>query len=122
MLYSVSPFFFLKSCGPKPKENCSTRTPTRLAPKKWPNSCAMIRTLKTKIKIINENVADLDCQMLQDKKIAFYVNEKTEKSFRNIPQLEIVFLKNINPFDVLNYKYLLIENPAEAVKFLEARG
>lgn len=47
---------------------------------------------------------------------------KTEKSFRNISQLEIVFLKNINPFDVLNYKYLLIENPVESVKFLESRG
>ncbi|MCX6752629.1 MAG: 50S ribosomal protein L4 [Candidatus Nomurabacteria bacterium] len=49
-------------------------------------------------------------------------DEKTEKSFRNIPQLEIVFLKNLNPFDVLNYKYLLIENPVESVKFLEQRG
>ena len=52
----------------------------------------------------------------------FERNEKTEKSFRNIPQLEIVFLKNLNPFDVLNYKYLLIENPVESVKFLESRG
>ena len=49
-------------------------------------------------------------------------NEKTEKSFRNLPQLEIVFLKNINPLDVLSYQYLLIENPEESVKFLESRG
>jgi len=49
-------------------------------------------------------------------------NKKTEKSFRNIPQLEISFLKNMNPSDVLDYKYLLIENPVESVKFLEARG
>ncbi len=49
-------------------------------------------------------------------------SDKTEKSFRNIPQLEIAFLKNLNPFDVLNYKYLLIENPVESVKFLESRG
>jgi ribosomal protein L4 len=49
-------------------------------------------------------------------------NEKAEKSFRNLPQLEIVFLKNLNPLDVLNHKYLLIENPTESVKFLEARG
>lgn len=49
-------------------------------------------------------------------------NEKTEKSFRNIPSLEIVFLKNLNPLDVLNHKYLLIENPVEGVKFLESRG
>ena len=49
-------------------------------------------------------------------------NEKTEKSFRNLPQLQIVFLKNLNPLDVLKYRYLLIENPTEAIKFLESRG
>ena len=49
-------------------------------------------------------------------------SEKTEKSFRNISSLEIAFLKNLNPLDVLNYKYLLIENPVESVKFLESRG
>lgn len=48
-------------------------------------------------------------------------DEKIEKSFRNISSLEIVFLKNLNPLDVLNYKYLLIENPVESVKFLESR-
>jgi hypothetical protein len=36
--------------------------------------------------------------------------------------LDIVFLKNLNPLDVLNHRYLLIENPTESVKFLEARG
>jgi large subunit ribosomal protein L4 len=49
-------------------------------------------------------------------------SEKTEKSFRNLPQVEIVFVKNLNPLDILNHQYLLIENPAEAVKFLELRG
>ncbi len=48
-------------------------------------------------------------------------SEKTEKSFRNISVLDIVFLKNLNPMDVLNYKYLLIENPEASVKFLESR-
>jgi large subunit ribosomal protein L4 len=52
----------------------------------------------------------------------FARNEKAEKSYRNLPQLDIVFLKNLNPLDVLNHKYLLIENPEESVKFLEARG
>lgn len=49
-------------------------------------------------------------------------SEKTEKSFRNLPQVEIVFVKNLNPLDILNHQYLLIENPTEAVKFLESRG
>ncbi|MFA6520019.1 MAG: 50S ribosomal protein L4 [Candidatus Paceibacterota bacterium] len=52
----------------------------------------------------------------------FERGEKAEKSFRNLSQIEIVFLKNLNPMDVLNHKYLLIENPTEAVKFLESRG
>jgi len=49
-------------------------------------------------------------------------NQKTEKSFRNLPQLKIAFLKNLNPVDVLNHQYLLIENPKESIKFLESRG
>jgi large subunit ribosomal protein L4 len=49
-------------------------------------------------------------------------NEKSEKSFRNLSSTEVVFLKNLNPLDVLNHKYLIIENPAEAVKFLESRS
>ena len=49
-------------------------------------------------------------------------NANIEKSFRNISALEIVFLKNLNPLDVLNHQYLLIENPTESVKFLESRG
>lgn len=49
-------------------------------------------------------------------------SQEAEKSFRNLPQLDMVFLKNLNPLDVLNHQYLLIENPTEAVKFLEARG
>ncbi len=48
-------------------------------------------------------------------------DEKIEKSFRNIPTIEIVFLKNLNPLSVLNYQYLLIENPVESVKFLASR-
>ena len=49
-------------------------------------------------------------------------NEKTEKSLRNLPQLEIIFLKNLNPLDALRHKYILIENPEESIKFLESRG
>ena len=49
-------------------------------------------------------------------------DKKKELSFRNLPQLKMVFLKNLNPLDVLQYRYLLIENPEESVKFLESRG
>ena len=55
--------------------------------------------------------------------IALYErNPKIEKSFRNIPVLDTVFLKNINPLDILNYKYLMIEKPVESVAFLASRG
>ena len=47
---------------------------------------------------------------------------KTEKSFRNLKNLELVFVKNLNPLDILNHKYLVVEKPEESVKFLESRG
>jgi len=49
-------------------------------------------------------------------------NESKEKSLRNLPQLKIIFLKNLNPLEALKYQYLLIENGEESVKFLESRG
>ncbi len=52
----------------------------------------------------------------------FARDAKVEKSFRNISTLDLVFLKNLNPLDVLNHKYLLIESPTESVKFLESRA
>jgi large subunit ribosomal protein L4 len=52
----------------------------------------------------------------------FERDQKAEKSFRNLPQLSLIFLKNLNPVEVLNHKYLLIEKPKDAVKFLESRG
>lgn len=48
-------------------------------------------------------------------------NENAEKSFRNLPGLEMVFVKNLNPLDILNYQYLLIENPVDSVNFFSSR-
>src|SRR3989344_1337663 len=81
-------------------------------------------SIKTKdaVKVV-ENLAKVTDWKMKDSSLKprvltalFGRNEKTEKSFRNIPALELVFLKNLNPFDVLNYKYLLIENPVESIK------
>lgn len=52
----------------------------------------------------------------------FARNSNTEKSYRNLPQLDLVFVKNLNPLDILNHKYLLIENAEESIKFFESRG
>lgn len=52
----------------------------------------------------------------------FARNPSTEKSYRNLPQLDLVFVKNLNPLDILNHKYLLIENAEESIKFFESRA
>ena len=44
-----------------------------------------------------------------------------DRSFRNFSNLKIDEWRNINPLDVLNYRYLVIDNPAEVTKFLEAK-
>lgn len=88
-----------------------------------------VSEIKTKagVEVMNNLIKALDLKGLNTKKPKVLMalnarNEKTEKTFRNIPILNIAFLKNLNPLDVLNYKYLLIENPVESVKFLESRG
>lgn len=52
------------------------------------------------------------------------VNKKDvnlDRSFRNFGNIKLDEVRNLNPLDVLNYKYLIMDNPAEAFKFLEAK-
>ncbi len=49
------------------------------------------------------------------------MEENLNRSFRNFGNIKLDEVRNINPLDVLNYKYLVIDNPAEAFKFLEAK-
>ncbi len=44
-----------------------------------------------------------------------------EKSFSNIGNVSVDEIRNINPVDLLNTKYLVVENPDKAVKFLEGK-
>jgi large subunit ribosomal protein L4 len=44
-----------------------------------------------------------------------------EKSLRNFNNMKVDEFRNINPVDIMNYKYLIITNPEEAVKFLESK-
>jgi hypothetical protein len=39
-----------------------------------------------------------------------------EKSFRNFGNVEVGEARNLNPLQVLNYKYLVIANPEESLK------
>lgn len=48
-------------------------------------------------------------------------DEATEKSFRNFGNVEIKSIKDVNPVDLLTYKYVLVINPDEAIAALEAR-
>lgn len=43
------------------------------------------------------------------------------KSFRNIGSVIVDEFRNINPIDILNYKYVVIENPQASLDFLEAK-
>ncbi|MCF7833707.1 MAG: 50S ribosomal protein L4 [Candidatus Pacebacteria bacterium] len=54
--------------------------------------------------------------------VAFYENSKSKFGFRNLPELQVSLLKNLNPLEAVNYKYILIEKPVESVKFLESRA
>ncbi len=44
-----------------------------------------------------------------------------KKSFNNFNNMMVDDVRNLNPLDVLNYKYLLIVNPVESVKFIESK-
>ncbi|MBI5140326.1 MAG: 50S ribosomal protein L4 [Candidatus Vogelbacteria bacterium] len=44
------------------------------------------------------------------------------KSFRNVPSVFVDEIRNLNPVDVLKYKYLIMENPELSLKALLARS
>lgn len=45
-------------------------------------------------------------------------NEILKKSFSNIKNIEIDEVKNLNPVDLLNFKYIIISQPKESIAFL----
>ncbi len=49
-------------------------------------------------------------------------DKNTEKSFGNLPTVSLGEIKNINPLNLLNYKYLVIANPDESMKALSLRA
>lgn len=48
-------------------------------------------------------------------------NENAELSFRNFGNFEVAQAKDINPVDLLTYKYVVVADATEALKTLEAR-
>jgi large subunit ribosomal protein L4 len=45
----------------------------------------------------------------------------TEKSFRNFGNIEVAQAKDINPVDLLTYKYVVVAEPQAAIEILEQR-
>lgn len=48
-------------------------------------------------------------------------NLATEKSFRNFGNMEVVMAKDVNPVELLTYKYVVVADPKSAVDVLEGR-
>lgn len=54
-----------------------------------------------------------------------FLNERdleTAKSFRNLKGIYVEETRNMNPLDLLSYKYLIITKPKEAVEFLKSKS
>jgi ribosomal protein L4 len=45
----------------------------------------------------------------------------TKKSFANFSNVKTDEVRNLNPIDLLKYKYVIIENPEASLKVLEAK-
>lgn len=48
-------------------------------------------------------------------------NEAAEKSFRNFGNYEVVMAKDVNPVDLLTYKYVVVAEPSVTVETFEKR-
>jgi large subunit ribosomal protein L4 len=48
-------------------------------------------------------------------------NEAVEKSFRNFSNVEVAQAKDINPVDLLTYKFVLVSEPEKALEVLSTR-
>ncbi len=51
----------------------------------------------------------------------FTKDENVYKSFGNFGNIAIEEVRNLNPVDLLSYKYLIMVNPDESIKFLEEK-
>lgn len=48
-------------------------------------------------------------------------NDSVEKSFQNFGNIQVNDIKNINPVNILNYKYLVITNPQDSISFITGK-
>ncbi|MEK7148117.1 MAG: 50S ribosomal protein L4 [Patescibacteria group bacterium] len=45
-------------------------------------------------------------------------NKETERAFSNLSNIHVLETRNLDPITLLNYKYLVVENPEKSVKIL----
>lgn len=48
-------------------------------------------------------------------------SEATEKSFRNFGNIEVIQAKDVNPVDLLTYKYVVMVEPKSTLEIIETR-
>ncbi len=65
-------------------------------------------------------------RLLGSKKVVAHIatdskDETVIKSFNNIPHVAVNEIRNLNVLDILNHRYLVIVNPNESIKTLEAK-
>ncbi len=48
-------------------------------------------------------------------------NAKVERGFNNFGNIVVDEVRNLNPLDILNHKYVVITNPEASIKFIESK-
>ncbi len=85
-----------------------------------------LKNIKTKgaVEIVNEmsKIAGFE-KIIGGKKCNTYITvpaktDTLKKSFANIPTIELDEVRNINPVDLLAYRYIIISQPTESIAFL----
>ena len=76
-----------------------------------------------KTKIAVATLKTLPIEVMKKKKNALAIalgekNKETERSFKNIGNVEVLEARNLDPLTILKYKYLVLENPDVSVKAL----
>ncbi len=93
-------------------DNISTSEPKTVEAKKALDTLSKIKGYE-KLTTKKKNTAML---LLNERDI------NTAKSFRNFSNIYVEEFRNINPINLLTYKYLIITKPEDAVKFLESKN
>lgn len=85
-----------------------------------PKTAEALEILKSMSKI--KNYSDILSKKNNSALIAISGKKPSfEKSFANIGNVSVDEVRNINPLELMNMKYVVIENPQESVKFIESK-